>query len=651
MNTTEETTEPEQGTDLPALLPPEQPIDVAAGNKLDLSLSQLLMNPTLFKRASAIAAMFAGSDLVPKAYRGNAANVFTGLCLATGVGCPNPLLALGNIGNVNGKPTLFGDLPLGLVRAHPEFAGFREWFSGSPMTDDWTAHCEVKRLGRTWNGDEFEVAVETRADSFSVADAKTAQLWAAIGLDAEWKRKLSPWVTAPKRMLMFRARGFALRDLFGDALQGLGIEGDPVEDDRERSQGKIVVAEVTEVAPPLEITKQAPDPVTVKPVQERETLGEVTDVAPKLEAGGTAGGGTSVVVGEAPGELLPREAVQERDTLGEPETCAHGVQLGKQCKTCKGDAREPICWPNKQREPKNAVVGDTWQKPDADDVFELVAGAEGVPVWMLQGADTPQPSRAEVAISFGEFPPELPIGGQLWKRAAAVDAPVYRWDGFVWAQASPDDIVRAAEAEQSAEAEGWRRDTAPPDHDTSGAKELADVGGGGINDDSLPAAKGVVDIDGKVLLLKDADPFGVDQQTEPEPPPPRSHSSDDSARGGGKSSEEPTVRTVQTYWGKDVPGNDANDGALWWRDAKGPYKLDRGTWLPAPDSQGQLRDSLQLKVREAATVIGWDAMQLRQALDRKYGQKGSEQVTLHSLSVEQLVEIHGRIVEYKQRPK
>jgi len=45
----------------------------------------------------------------------------------------------------------------------------------------------------------------------SVGDAKLASLWGKQG----------PWSQYPKRMLKFRARGFWLRDNFGDILKGM----------------------------------------------------------------------------------------------------------------------------------------------------------------------------------------------------------------------------------------------------------------------------------------------------------------------------------------------------------------------------------------------------------------------------------------------
>jgi hypothetical protein len=49
------------------------------------------------------------------------------------------------------------------------------------------------------------------ARTFSVEDAKMAKLW----------EKQGPWSDYPKRMLQMRARGFACRDAFPDALRGI----------------------------------------------------------------------------------------------------------------------------------------------------------------------------------------------------------------------------------------------------------------------------------------------------------------------------------------------------------------------------------------------------------------------------------------------
>ena len=111
-----------------------------------------------------------------------------------------PMAALQNTAVINGRPAIYGDAALALVRA----SGLLESFSEE----------EVGEAGK----DSFGIKVTaTRRDgskgseTFTVADAKAAKLWGKAG----------PWTDYPRRMLKFRARGFVLRDVFGDVLKGL----------------------------------------------------------------------------------------------------------------------------------------------------------------------------------------------------------------------------------------------------------------------------------------------------------------------------------------------------------------------------------------------------------------------------------------------
>lgn len=109
--------------------------------------------------------------------------------------------AIANVKVVNGRPSIYGDAALALVRASGLLVEFREWDSGSGDDYGWT--CLAHRVG----------AKEPRICTFTVADAKRARLWGKEG----------PWTDYPARMLMFRARGFALRDEFTDVLCGLAL--------------------------------------------------------------------------------------------------------------------------------------------------------------------------------------------------------------------------------------------------------------------------------------------------------------------------------------------------------------------------------------------------------------------------------------------
>lgn len=149
----------------------------------------------------------AASGLAPKGIE-KPESIFVATQMGLEVGL-SPMAALQNIAVINGRPTIWGDAQLGIVRSTGELEEFDEWYevkgsrttrNPSEFTDDVAAVCRVKRRG-----------FETQESAFSVADAKRANLWGKQG----------PWSQYPARMLRFRARSFALRDNFGDALRGM----------------------------------------------------------------------------------------------------------------------------------------------------------------------------------------------------------------------------------------------------------------------------------------------------------------------------------------------------------------------------------------------------------------------------------------------
>lgn len=109
-----------------------------------------------------------------------------------------PMAALQSLAIINGRPAVYGDAALALVRGSGELESYTQTTNGEG--DALKAVVRVKRKG-------FDEVVS----EFSVNDAKKASLWGKAG----------PWSQYPARMLMWRARGFALRDAFGDVLRGL----------------------------------------------------------------------------------------------------------------------------------------------------------------------------------------------------------------------------------------------------------------------------------------------------------------------------------------------------------------------------------------------------------------------------------------------
>lgn len=159
-------------------------------------MNKNMLVPTNMNEAIQFSEMLASSSLVPKNFQGKPSDILVAVQWGAEVGLP-PMSALNGIAVINGKPSLYGDAALSLVTGHPQYGGHQESIEGEE------ASCTIVRVV---NGKEV-ATVRT----FSKKDAERARLWGKMG----------PWKDYPKRMLAMRARGFAIRDAFPDALKGV----------------------------------------------------------------------------------------------------------------------------------------------------------------------------------------------------------------------------------------------------------------------------------------------------------------------------------------------------------------------------------------------------------------------------------------------
>ncbi len=142
--------------------------------------------------------MIANSDFAPKDFRGKPASCVLAIQAGAEIGL-SPMQAMQSIAVVNGRPSIYGDAALAVVKASPVCEYVTETIEGDG--EQMVAICTAKRRG-------YPAPTISR---FSVADAKRAGLWGKSG----------PWTQYSRRMLQMRARGFALRDCFPDVLRGL----------------------------------------------------------------------------------------------------------------------------------------------------------------------------------------------------------------------------------------------------------------------------------------------------------------------------------------------------------------------------------------------------------------------------------------------
>lgn len=157
------------------------------------------LQPTTMGEAMQFSEMLAKSSLVPKQFQGKSGDILVAMQMGAELGL-SPMQAVQNIAVINGRPSVWGDALLAVVQGRSDFEDIDETNNGSKDAESWAAICIIKRKGRS--------PVQR---SFSVADAKRAGLWGKQG----------PWTQYPKRMMQMRARGFALRDAYADALRGI----------------------------------------------------------------------------------------------------------------------------------------------------------------------------------------------------------------------------------------------------------------------------------------------------------------------------------------------------------------------------------------------------------------------------------------------
>lgn len=189
------------------------------------------LTPQSLAEAKDYAKMISESELVPKDYRRKPTDILIAIQLGHELGLP-PMQSLQSIAVINGRPAVYGDGLVAIVRASPLCEYLRETLD----LDTMTASCTAKRRGDP----------EPQTRTFSQADAVVAKLWKREG----------PWTQYPQRMLAARARTFCLRDLFPDVLRGIAVR-EELEDLRHMGDAQRVL---TEASPGSRAAAQPPDP-------------------------------------------------------------------------------------------------------------------------------------------------------------------------------------------------------------------------------------------------------------------------------------------------------------------------------------------------------------------------------------------------------
>jgi hypothetical protein len=172
-----------------------------------------------------------------------------------------PMASLRLMTAINNRPALYGDGTIAVIRMRRVAKTLKMGFTpgkSAEFGDDACGWCEAERADTG----------ETARHEFTVGDAKRAGLWDERD-KVERKGVMSdndaPWHRYPKRMLMWRAAGYNLRELFADVLTGIPDEYEAREAAIaegsliEMEEGRYVAASSMPPAPPKSPAEPEPE--------------------------------------------------------------------------------------------------------------------------------------------------------------------------------------------------------------------------------------------------------------------------------------------------------------------------------------------------------------------------------------------------------
>ena len=157
------------------------------------------LRPKSYGQIIKLANMACESGMVPKPFANEPHKTAVAMMMLAENDLP-VITGLKYVAVINGQPAFYSDAVPGIARKRGLIKRRREWFEGTG--DNLTAHCEVINS----DGDTFH-------SSFSVSNARRAKLW-----DKDTYKQY------PERMLMWRARSYAIRDAAPDAFMGPTVE-------------------------------------------------------------------------------------------------------------------------------------------------------------------------------------------------------------------------------------------------------------------------------------------------------------------------------------------------------------------------------------------------------------------------------------------
>ncbi len=251
-----------------------------------------------FDELARFARMVASSGFAPKGMEKEAA---IGVAIQAGLELGlSPLQSLQSMAVINGRPAIYGDAAKALVEASGLMDAYDQWYeAGGKRLTTADGHNRTPTAAEL-KDESLTCCVMSRRNgrkelvtTFSVGDARAAGLWGKAG----------PWSQYAARMLLFRARGFNMRDNFGDVLKGLRTV-------EEAADTPIDVTPIAEAkSPPLALADKLRERAAIveqakqaEPALEHEPQPAVTAAQPEIPA-------------EDDAEVASADAIQELQSL------------------------------------------------------------------------------------------------------------------------------------------------------------------------------------------------------------------------------------------------------------------------------------------------------------------------------------------------
>jgi len=206
-----------------------------------LATNQPVFDMTIFEKMQPFAEYLSQSMTIPQRYQRKPADIVTAFLKGQELGLA-PIASLEAFNMIQGTSCLTADFFLALIQSHPAYDGHEE-NTFSEIEKAGKATCTFIRKGKRYTRE------------FSIKDAQRRGHWGKRGI----------WTTDPWRMLQIRARTFAGRDAFSDALKGFTTEDEArdIHDLRvaETSQPTVTGTRVEQVAA---LTTGGDDPKVVE---------------------------------------------------------------------------------------------------------------------------------------------------------------------------------------------------------------------------------------------------------------------------------------------------------------------------------------------------------------------------------------------------